>query len=185
MIRRPPRSTLFPYTTLFRSLVQVGIRTMNATQRTQAERHGVDVIDMRAWVTGRRPALEAPIYISIDLDAFDPAFAPGVGHREPGGLTVREVLTVLQGLPVPIVGADVVEFNPQQDAGGGGGAGGAGGVTAAVCAKPVKELAGKMSAGPCDGGVVRGVTSPARTVPLSEIEFFLSPIVCTLYPRSD
>src|SRR2546430_8485068 len=66
MIRRPPRSTLFPYTTLFRSLVQVGIRTMNATQRTQAERHGVDVIDMRAWVTGRRPALEAPIYISID-----------------------------------------------------------------------------------------------------------------------
>ena len=129
-------------------LVQVGIRTMNATQRTQAERHGVDVIDMRAWVTGRRPALEAPIYISIDLDAFDPAFAPGVGHREPGGLTVREVLTVLQGLPVPIVGADVVEFNPQQDAGGGGGAGGAGGVTAAVCAKLVKELAGKMIAGP-------------------------------------
>jgi len=71
-----------------------------------------------------------------------------VGHREPGGLTVREVLTVLQGLPVPIVGADVVEFNPQQDAGGGGGAGGAGGVTAAVCAKLVKELAGKMIAGP-------------------------------------
>jgi len=64
-----------------------------------------------------------------------------VGHREPGGLTVREVLTVLQGLPVPIVGADVVEFNPQQDAGG------AGGVTAAVCAKLVKELAGKMIAG--------------------------------------
>ena len=122
-------------------LTQVGIRTMNATQRTQAERHGVDVIDMRAWVTGQRPALAAPVYVSIDLDAFDPAFAPGVGHREPGGLTVREVLTVLQGLPVPIVGADVVEFNPQQDAGG------AGGVTAAVCAKLVKELAGKMIAG--------------------------------------
>jgi len=62
-------------------LVQVGIRTMNATQRTQAERHGVDVIDMRAWVTGRRPALEAPIYISIDLDAFDPAFAWGTASR--------------------------------------------------------------------------------------------------------
>src|SRR5439155_12807754 len=121
-------------------LRQVGIRTMNATQRTQAERHGVDVLDMRAWVPGRRSALAAPVYVSIDLDAFDPAFAPGVGHREPGGLTVREVLTVLQGLPVPIVGADVVEFNPQQDAGG------AGGVTAAVCAKLVKELAGKMIA---------------------------------------
>src|SRR5256885_5342763 len=118
-------------------LVQVGIRTMNATQRTQAERHGVDVIDMRAWVTGRRPALEAPIYISIDLDAFDPAFAPGVGHREPGGLTVRDVLAVLHGLEVPLVGADVVEFNPAQDASG---------VTAAVCAKLVKELAGTMLA---------------------------------------
>ncbi len=124
--------------TLADQLVQVGIRTMNATQRAQAERHGVRVIDMRAWVAGRRPALDAPAYVSIDLDAFDPAFAPGVGHREPGGLTVREVLTVLQGLRVPIVEADVVEFNPQQDAAG---------VTAAVCAKLVKELAGKMIAG--------------------------------------
>ena len=99
-------------------LVQVGIRTMNAIQRQQAERFGVDVIDMRAWSAGRRPALRNPVYISIDLDAFDPAFAPGVSHREPGGLTVREVLTVLQGVRVPIVGADVVEFNPELDPSG-------------------------------------------------------------------
>src|SRR2546430_7848976 len=59
MIRRPPRSTLFPYTTLFRS-----------------------------------------------------------GHREPGGLTVRDVLGVLHGLTVPIIGADIVEFNPAEDASG-------------------------------------------------------------------
>src|SRR5437870_5936953 len=116
-------------------LVQVGIRTMNAVQRAQAERYGVDVIDMRAWVAGRRPALRGPVYISIDVDAFDPACAPGVSHREPGGLTVREVLTVLQGVRVPIVGADVVEFNPELDPSG---------VTATVCAKLVKELAGKM-----------------------------------------
>ena len=116
-------------------LVQVGIRTMNAIQRQQAERFGVDVIDMRAWSAGRRPALRNPAYISVDLDAFDPAFAPGVSHREPGGLTVREVLTVLQGVRVPIVGADVVEFNPELDPSG---------VTATVCAKLVKELAGKM-----------------------------------------
>src|SRR2546430_5874402 len=63
MIRRPPRSTLFPYTTLFRS-----------------ERYGVEVIDMRAWVAGRRPALREPVYVSIDIDAFDPAFAPGVSQ---------------------------------------------------------------------------------------------------------
>lgn len=119
-------------------LVQVGIRTMNAAQRAQAERYGVEVIDMRAWVAGRRPALRQPVYVSIDLDGFDPAFAPGVSHREPGGLTVREVLTVLHGVSVPLVGADVVEFNPQQDATG---------MTASVCAKLVKELAGKMIAG--------------------------------------
>src|SRR6185503_15943007 len=65
-------------------LVQVGIRTLTAVQRAQAERYGVEVIDMRAWVAGRRPTLREPVYVSIDIDAFDPAFAPGVGHREPG-----------------------------------------------------------------------------------------------------
>src|SRR2546426_647371 len=90
-------------------LVQVGIRTLTAVQRVQAERYGVEVIDMRAWVAGRRPTLREPVYVSIDLDAFDPAFAPGVSHREPGGLTVREVLTVLHGLSAPLVGADIVE----------------------------------------------------------------------------
>src|SRR5256886_17343853 len=101
MIRRPPRSTLFPYTTLFRS-----------------ERYGVEVIDMRAWVAGRRPELHAPVYVSIDIDAFDPAFAPGVSHREPGGLTVREGLTALHGLTGPLAGADIGAFNPAQDPSG-------------------------------------------------------------------
>src|SRR5947209_6354991 len=117
-------------------LVQVGIRTLTAVQRVQAERYGVEVIDMRAWVAGRRPTLREPVYVSIDLDAFDPAFAPGVSHREPGGLTVREVLTVLHGLSVPLVGADIVEFNPAQDPSG---------MTATLCAKLVKEIAGKMT----------------------------------------
>ncbi len=120
-------------------LVQVGIRTMNAVQRAQAERYGVEVIDMRAWGGGRRPRLgRGLVYVSIDLDAFDPGAAPGVSHREPGGLSVRDVLGVLHELTAPIVGADVVEFNPAQDPSG---------LTAAVCAKLVKELAGKMIAG--------------------------------------
>src|SRR5207248_2754319 len=117
-------------------LVQVGIRTMNPVQRMQAERYGVEVIDMRAWAAGRRPALRGPVYVSIVMDAFDPAFAPGVGHREPGGLTVRDVLGVLHGLTVPIIGADIVEFNPAEDPSG---------MTTTVCAKLAKELAGKMS----------------------------------------
>jgi len=116
-------------------LVQVGIRTMNAPQRAQADRFEVRVIDMRAWASGARPELGGPLYVSIDLDGLDPAFAPGVSHREPGGLTVREVVTMIQALPGPIVGVDVVELNPMQDATG---------VTATVAAKLVRELASRM-----------------------------------------
>ena len=118
-------------------LVQVGIRTMNGVQRREAERHGVEVIDMRAWEGGKRPQITGPVYVSIDIDVLDPAFAPGVSHREPGGMSVREVLTLLQSLPPTVVGADIVEFNPAQDWNG---------LTAAVCAKLVKELSGHILA---------------------------------------
>ena len=118
-------------------LIQVGIRTMNGHQQAQAARYGVEVLDMRAWAAGQRPGLRGPIYVSIDVDALDPAFAPGVSHREPGGLSVRDVLGLLQTLPGPLAGADVVEFNPDQDALG---------ITAPVCAKLVKELASRMLA---------------------------------------
>jgi arginase len=116
-------------------LVQVGIRTMNAVQRAQADRYGVRVIDMRAWALGVRPDLRGPLYVSIDMDGIDPAFAPGVSHREPGGLTVREVVTMIQSLPGTIVGADVVELNPTQDTSG---------ASATVAAKLVRELASRM-----------------------------------------
>jgi agmatinase len=117
-------------------LVQVGIRAMNGVQREQATHHGVDVIDMRAWAGGRRPTVNGPVYLSIDVDVLDPAFAPGVSHREPGGLSVRDVLSVIQSLTAPIVGADIVEFNPSEDPVG---------LTAPVCAKLVKELVGVMA----------------------------------------
>jgi arginase len=116
-------------------LVQVGIRTMSAHQRAQADRFRVEVIDMRAWTRGTRPRLEGPIYLTIDMDGFDPAFAPGVSHREAGGLTSREVLTLIQDLPAPLVGADVVELNPSRDPSD---------ITAVLCAKLVKEIAERM-----------------------------------------
>jgi agmatinase len=116
-------------------LVQIGIRTMTRHQRDQAERFGVDVIDMRRWAAGERPALRHPIYVSLDVDVLDPAFAPGVSHRESGGLSVREVLTTLQGLRLPIVGADLVEYNPRRDVED---------LTAVACAKLLKELLGVM-----------------------------------------
>ena len=51
---------------------------------------------------------DGPLYISIDIDALDPAFAPGVSHFEPGGLAVRDILSILQSIDVPVVGADIV-----------------------------------------------------------------------------
>jgi arginase len=120
---------------LAKRLVQVGVRTLNAHQRSQAERFGVDVIEMRSWVQGNRPAVDGAVYLSIDLDGVDPAFAPGVSHREPGGLSVREVLGLIQDSGGSIVGGDVVEYNPRQDLAG---------MTATVAAKIVKEIAGRM-----------------------------------------
>jgi len=116
-------------------LIQIGIRTMNAHQRAQAERFGVEVVDMRSWNGSLPVTLDSPVYVSLDVDVLDPAFAPGVSHREPGGLSVRDVISAIQGIDAPIVGADVVELNPRNDPTG---------VTAIVCAKLVKELAGKM-----------------------------------------
>jgi arginase len=122
---------------LDRRLVQVGIRTMNGHQRRQADRFGVEVIDMRAWQTGERPGTDGPMYLSIDLDGLDSAYAPGVSHRDPGGLSVREVIDLVQRAGGVLVGADIVEYNPRQDIGG---------VTAVVAAKLVKEVAGRMLA---------------------------------------
>jgi arginase len=117
-------------------LVQVGVRTLNAHQREQAERFGVEVYDMVRWTRGERFELEGPVYLSVDVDAIDPGAAPGVSHREPGGLSVREVVGITHSLQVPIAGADLVEYNPARDADG---------MTAVVCAKLVKEIAARMA----------------------------------------
>lgn len=116
-------------------LVQAGVRTLTPHQRDQIARFDVECIEMQDFAGGARPRLRGPVYVSIDLDGLDPAFAPGVSHREPGGLTVRDVLGMIHGLSGRIVGADVVEFNPSQDPSG---------VTCAVAAKIVREIAGAM-----------------------------------------
>ncbi len=116
-------------------LVQIGIRTANAHQREQAAEFKVETYEARAW-NGQLPALEGPVYISVDLDVLDPAFAPGVSHHEPGGLTTRELLSAIQSIQAPIVAADVVELNPTRDIQE---------VTAMVAAKVVKELAAAMA----------------------------------------
>ena len=116
-------------------LVQIGIRTMNPHQREQAQRFGVDVIEMRDWRPGYDLGLEGPLYVSIDLDVLDPAFAPGVSHHEPGGMSVREVIDVIQRLDARPVGGDIVELHPERDSHD---------RTAAVACKLLKELAAAM-----------------------------------------
>jgi len=57
-----------------------------------------------------------PVYISVDVDVLDPAHAPGTGTPEPGGLTTRELQSILRGLDgLDIVGGDVVEVAPPYD----------------------------------------------------------------------
>ena len=116
-------------------LIQVGIRTMNGHQREQAKRFGVEVIEMRSLPALERMKVDGPIYISFDMDALDPAHAPGISHREPGGMTVREAIAHLHAVTGKIAGADIVEFNPAQDNTQ---------ITAMVAAKLLKEILGKM-----------------------------------------
>jgi agmatinase len=113
-------------------LVQVGIRTANRPQREVAEQYGVEQLTMANWKSGSAFFFERPVWISLDLDALDPAFAPGVSHPEPGGLSVRDVIGVLQRLGGNVIGADLVEYNPDTDIQG---------VTAPICFKLIKELA--------------------------------------------
>jgi arginase len=120
---------------LAQRLMQVGIRTMNGHQRDQAIRFGVEVIEMKDLKDGLELTFDTPVYVSVDMDALDPAFAPGVSHREPGGLTTRQVIDIIQSIKAPVIGADIVEFNPKMDATG---------MTAVVSAKILKELAAKM-----------------------------------------
>jgi len=117
---------------LCRRLVQVGIRTMTPHLQAQAHRFGVEVYGPDECADVPVELLEGPLYVSLDLDGLDPAFAPGVSHPEPGGLSVRDVVRLLHRIRAPLVGGDVVAYNPQNDLRD---------LTARVAAKLLKELA--------------------------------------------
>jgi len=116
-------------------LIQIGIRAANGHQLEQAKKFGVEMIEMRHFPAIDRMKVDGPVYISFDMDALDPAFCPGISHREPGGMSTREALAHLQAISGKIAGADIVEFNPAQDTTQ---------ITATVAAKLLKEVLGKM-----------------------------------------
>ncbi len=116
-------------------LIQVGLRTVNDHHRDQFKRFGVEVIEAGRCHQDLRLDIKTPVYVSMDMDGLDPAYAPGVSHREPGGLSPRQVINLLHTIDQPIVGADIVEYNPRCDISN---------MTATVAAKLLKEIAGMM-----------------------------------------
>jgi len=122
---------------LAKRLIQVGIRTLNRHQGEQAEKFGVEIIPMSALPAYERLKIRGPVYVSFDMDVLDPAFAPGISHHEPGGMSVREAIAHLHAIEGTLVGADIVEYNPERDIAG---------MTASVAAKILKEILGMMIA---------------------------------------
>jgi arginase family enzyme len=63
-----------------------------------------------------REIVSGPVYVSLDIDSVDPAYAPGTGTPEVAGLTSREIVALVRGLKgLPIVGIDIVEVSPPYD----------------------------------------------------------------------
>lgn len=117
-------------------LVQIGVRTLNTHQREQADKFGVEIIEMKDFKMESIPSFTQPLYLSVDIDSLDPAFAPGVSHQEPGGFSTRELLHIIRSIQGPIIGADIVEYNPDRDLNK---------MTAMVCAKIFREILSRMA----------------------------------------
>jgi arginase len=116
-------------------LVQVGIRANTDPQREQIRKYKVETHEMKDWRDDLVFEFDMPVYISFDLDGLDPSCAPGVAHPEGGGLTVRQAVRIIQTVKGNVVGADIVELNPDKDPLG---------ITAAGTAKILKEIAGRI-----------------------------------------
>lgn len=98
---------------------------------------------------------EDPVYLSVDIDVLDPAFAPGTGTPEPGGWTTRELIRILRGIEgLNVVGADIVEVAPAYQ--------GAGEETALAGAQVAYEILSSM--------VKKGMTEMGKVKQVKEEE---------------
>ncbi len=110
---------------LVSGVTQVGIRGLNSSRADweEARRRGVKVVTCSEYKTaGIQSVLEsvpawAPLYLSVDIDVFDPSIAPATGTPEPGGLTYLEGRDILRALAghANVVGFDLVEVSPTYD----------------------------------------------------------------------
>ena len=120
---------------LANELIQIGIRTMTDHQKDQVDKYKIKVITMNEFASDLVLKFDDPVYISIDLDGLDPAYAPGVSHPEPGGLSTRDMLKIISNIDGEVIGGDIVEYNPKKDINN---------ITAVTAAKLLKELMGKI-----------------------------------------
>ena len=108
-------------------ITQIGIRGLLNDKNTflEAKKFGTKIITVQQdfekglnWVIGEIPQSEN-MYVTIDIDVFDPSIAPGTGTPEPGGLSYFQVKQLLTALPTKgrILGFDLVEVNPLYDSG--------------------------------------------------------------------
>jgi len=109
------------------SIVEVGIRSFQPPERKFADDVGIKIMStveferLGASGAAKRVSKLLPedakrIYLSIDLDILDPAYAPGSGYPEPGGISTRSLIDFIYGLKgLEIVAFDVVELCPQYD----------------------------------------------------------------------
>jgi len=99
--------------------VQVGIRSLSAEEWDFAQKSGQDKrihwADKLQSTTSIVESLSDDVYITIDVDVFDPAVVPAVGTPEPGGLFWPQILTILRNVCAAknVVGFDVVELSPR------------------------------------------------------------------------
>lgn len=102
-----------------RDVILAGVRAATPSQLDFAEKAGITVLgveeaeDLAAYLKEGMP-----YYISYDLDVLDPAYAPGVGNPEPGGLSTREMVRIIKSLPEDVLAFDVVEASPPHDPSG-------------------------------------------------------------------
>lgn len=104
----------------------VGIRSGNREEYEYVSENNIKVFSsedvfsdgIESIIDDIRKEISGPIYLSVDMDAIDPAYAPALGTPEPYGLTPRDVREVISCLAPQIVGFDLVEIAPEYDSGG-------------------------------------------------------------------
>jgi len=117
----------------------IGIRSVSQSEITEARSVGLKFIEsgwteLREYLVDVIEDLDGPVYLSLDMDVIDPAFAPGVGTPEPFGMTPYEIIQTINFFADRIVGFDCVEVCPPYDNGN----------TSALAARLTRHLVGAV-----------------------------------------